>query len=123
MPNTFDWIELNAKNLDKLSAFYRNVFGWEIITRENIQGYEFRIFNTGGKPRVENISRFGIWQNPTKSTNGPLVYIWVENINKMLEIIEENGGKVTEGKNFIGPGYRAIFSDPEGNNLALFEDK
>jgi predicted enzyme related to lactoylglutathione lyase len=123
MPNTFDWIELNAKNLDKLSAFYRNIFGWEIITRENIQGYEFRIFNTRGKPRVENISRFGIWQNPTKSTNGPLVYIWVENINKVLEKIEENGGKVIEVKNFIGPGYRAIFSDPEGNNLALFEDK
>ena len=123
MPNTFDWVELNAKNLDKLSAFYRNVFGWEIINRENIQGYEFRIINTGGIPRVENISRFGIWQNPTKSTNGPLVYIWVENINKVLEKIEENGGKVTEVKNFIGPGYRAIFSDPEGNNFALFEDK
>jgi predicted enzyme related to lactoylglutathione lyase len=123
MPNTFDWVELNAKNLDMLSEFYKNVFGWEIKNIENIQGYEFRIFTTGGKPRVENLSRFGIWQNPTKSTNGLLVYIWVENIDTILGKIIVNGGKVTEGKNFIGPGYRAIISDPEGNIFALFEEK
>jgi len=123
MPNTFDWVELNAMNLDSLSKFYMNVFGWEIKSIENVQGYEFRIFATGGNPRAENISRFGIWQNPNKPNTGVLIYIWVDNIDIIMERIITTGGKVIEERNFIGPGFRAIFSDPEGNVFALFEDK
>lgn len=123
MTNTFDWIELNAVNLENLSKFYMNVFGWEISSTENVQGCEVKIFNTGGNPRIENLSRFGIWQNPNNPNHGALVYIWVENIDNMLKKIIINGGKVTEEKNSIGPGSRAIFSDPEGNQFALFEEK
>lgn len=123
MANTFDWIELNAVDMELLSKFHKNVFGWEMKDVEKVQGYEVRIFHTGGNPRMENISRFGIWEKPKTFSGGVLVNIRVDNIEHTLATIVKNGGRVAEEKNFIGPGYRAVFSDPEGNHFALFEDK
>jgi predicted enzyme related to lactoylglutathione lyase len=123
MANTFDWIELNGRDLILLTDFYVNVFGWKVSNEQTVQGYKFRIFSTNGIPRQKNISRFGIWQNPNKQYKCVLVYIWVDNIDNTISKIKQNGGKILESKNDVGPGYRVVFSDPEGNIFALFEDK
>ena len=50
-------------------------------------------------------------------------YIHVENIDKMLAVIEKNGGKICLPKTEIAPGmgWIAAFQDTEGNLMGLHQ--
>lgn len=58
--NTFDWVEIRTGNIKKAAKFYENLFVWKIIQKETAEESDVWIFDTGGKPRVENLRRGGI---------------------------------------------------------------
>jgi predicted enzyme related to lactoylglutathione lyase len=123
MSNTFDWIEIRTKDIEKTAHFYESLFGWRVLNKETAEGSPVWIFDTGGEPRLENLRRAGIWLRPSDEIRGFVVYVLVDDIEATLKRVVELGGKVATPKAPIGAGYGAYFTDPEGNYLGLYEDK
>lgn len=109
------YIELPSRDVRESSAFYQNVFGWKIRTR----GDGSVAFDDG----VNQVS--GTWKKDRKPYGeiGMLVYIMVDDIEKAMKAVAENGGAIVQpvGKDF--PEITARFSDPTGNILGLYEER
>lgn len=123
MANTFDWVEIKTRDIEKTANFYESLFGWKIIEKETAEGLDVWIFNTGGEPRVHNLQRGGIWLRPESEPLGVVVYIVVDSIEATLKKVTELGGKVIITKTPQGPAYRAYFTDPSGNLFGLWEEE
>lgn len=123
MSNTFDWVEIRTGNIEKTAKFYENLFGWKIIQKETAEESDVWIFDTGSKPRVENLRRGGIWLRPEGEPLGVVVYIVVDDIETTLKKVTELGGKIVTPKIPQGPAFRACFTDLDGNLLGLWEEK
>ena len=101
--------EILAKDPVKVSAFYRDVFGWKI---EKWDGpMEYWMVNTGeeGTP--------GISGGITKRTQSQAVIntVVVENLEAMLKKVVAAGGKKVTGPDQIpGVGLFAYCADVEG---------
>ena len=112
--NGFCHVEIPSKDYDKASAFYKEVFDWEI---QMIPEMDYAMYkapsgvNGGFNKHLEINAKAGV-----------LLYIEVENIDTTLKKIIENGGKSVQGKTEIAPemGFFALFADSEGNNLGLW---
>ncbi len=123
MANTFDWVEIRTRDIEKTADFYKNLFGWEVIRKETSEGSDYWIFDTGGKPRIQNLERGGICLIPDNENPGVLVYIAVEDIETVLKKVTESGGKVTVPRMPHGSAFKAYFTDPDGNSFGLWEEK
>lgn len=122
MANTFDWIEIRTTDIEKTTNFYGNLFGWKIIQKETAEGFDYWIFDTGDKPRIQNIQRGGLWLRPDNKKLGVVVYIVVENIETILKKVTELGGKVIIPKTLQGSAFKAYITDPENNIFGLWEE-
>lgn len=128
LDRTIIHFEIPANNPEKLSEFYRNLFGWKI---EKVSMGEMNDYWT-----IE--TRAGTAQNMEKSmntagTNGgmmkkmdanqrPVNYVLVESIDDFSKKIQDLGGKIIIPKTPIpNMGAFAIGLDPEGNQVGLFE--
>jgi predicted enzyme related to lactoylglutathione lyase len=123
MANTFDWVEIRARDIETATNFYKSVFDWKMDHHETVQGSDYWIFDTGNQPRTENIRRGGIWLRPAGEGLGVVVYIVVENIEAVLEKVIAYGGKAIAPKVAEGAAFRAYFEDPDGNLFGLWEEK
>ena len=113
-------IEIPAQSPAKLSAFYKELFGWEL---QSVPGMPYVTFKTspmqfgdpglgGGFPPID-----GQLYKPGDVT----VYIGSGDIEADLKQIERLGGKTVLPKTEIpSTGWYALFTDPDGNRLALF---
>ena len=123
MANTFDWVEIKTKNIEEAANFYERLFGWKIVEKETAEGSDVWIFDTGGEPRVQNIRCGGMWSRHEGEPLGVVVYIVVDDIDSILKKVTKLGGKVVTFKTPQGPGFRACFTDPDGNTFGLWEDR
>ncbi len=108
-------LEIAAKNPAELDKFYANVFGWK--TEVDSQ-FDYHQFSAEGGPGGGFVQTDGKTYNP-----GDIVpYHGVDNIDTMLDKIQSKGGKVLMQKTEIpGMGWYALFADPAGNRLGLYE--
>ena len=108
------YVELPANDIDQSAWFYKEVFGWK--TRQRSDGSV--AFDDG----VGQVS--GTWKSGRKPSTvvGMLVYIMVDSVEKTMELVKKNGGKIVQeiGKDF--PEITARFSDPTGNILGLYQE-
>lgn len=112
--NSFCHIEFLAKDLKRAQKFYKSVFGW---TFENF-GRDYLLFN----PPDGIGGAFSLVDSIPEKTQ-VIVYINVNDIEKYLEMIIEQGGSLVEIKTEIpNIGYVAKFLDSEGNLVGLFEE-
>ena len=110
--NNICHVEIPVTDLKKADEFYNKVFGFNINT-EMLPNYglvneeEVSI----GMPVVEKI------EYPNTR-----LYIQVENIEKTLKLVGENGGETVSEKNKISDqiGFGAKFRDCFGNEVGLF---
>ena len=114
MPAPIVHVELSSKDLAESAKFYSDVFGWEA---QAIPEMNYTTFSSGeGSP--------GGGYNPVTENNPAgtvTVYIGSDDINASLAAIEAAGGKTVIPKTEIpGQGWFAFFSDPSGNNVALY---
>ncbi len=123
MANTFDWVEIRTRDTKKSAKFYENLFGWKVIEKENAEGLDVWIFDTGGEPRIQTLRRGGIWLRPEGEPLGVVVYIVVNDIESILKKVAELGGKVVTPKTQQGAAFRAFFTDPDGNLFGLWEER
>lgn len=107
------YIEIPAGDVTVSSAFYKEVFGWNI--RRGDDGSVS--FDDG----VNQVS--GVWVLDKKpATDASLVvHIMVSDMDITLKLIEENNGKVVQASGKDLQEKTASFRDPFGNILGLYQ--
>jgi predicted enzyme related to lactoylglutathione lyase len=108
------YVELAALDINTSANFYKDIFGWQIRTRGN--------GSTAFDDSVGQVS--GSWIVGRKSATEPglLIYIMVDSVEKTLETIIKNGGKLIQPVGMDAPEITARFSDPAGNIIGLYQE-
>jgi len=107
-----NYIELPTVDLIEAKQFYGEVFGWKFVD----YGPDYTSFNDG---RLDG----GFRKEPTVQKGGPLVIMYSINLELIKESVKSAGGTiVTDIFDFPG-GRRFHFTDPSGNELAVWSDK
>ncbi|MEO9886148.1 MAG: VOC family protein [Balneola sp.] len=106
-----NYVELKAKNLEAVKAFYQQVFGWTFTD----YGPSYTSFSNSG---VEG----GFEKTDQKIVNGALIVLHHENLELIQEQVEKAGGIITVPIFSFPGGRRFQFSDPSGNELAIWTE-
>ncbi|EKE75136.1 VOC family protein [Gallaecimonas xiamenensis] len=113
MRNHIDYIEFPAKDLKNIKAFYEKVFQWEFTD----YGPDYCAFDDGkmkgGFERKDNFIPAG----------RPLVVIYHPELERKLQQVEAEGGRIVAPIFSFPGGRRFHFADPDGNLLAVWSDK
>lgn len=114
MPHDFIHVEIPSANLQRAASFYHEVFGWKM---NYVEEADYMLFETGG-----NIN--GAFYHSPQHTGkqGVVVYIAVEDIARTLELLQQRGGATVVARTPVDEmGSFALFSDPDGNVLGIWE--
>lgn len=107
------YVELPAVDINNSVTFYKEVFNWNIRT------------NSEGKKSFDDIVNevSGTWVLGRKpsTADGLLIYIMVDNIETTIKLIIEKGCKIVQQRGTGSPEIFALFSDPAGNILGLYQ--
>ncbi len=108
------YLEIPAAHSPQSAEFYERVFGWK--TRKRSEGH--LAFDDG----VGEVS--GSWVLGRKPTTevGLLIYIMVDNVERTIEKVKANGGRIVQPIGEDAPEITARFADPFGNILGLYQE-
>ena len=97
----------------KAKSFYSSAFGWT-----------FNDYGPGyAGIQKENGEIGGLRLDKKVSAGGPLVILYSDNLDKSVQDVTEAGGKIS-AKPYAFPGGRRFqFTDPSGNELAVWSEK
>ena len=109
------YMEIPADDIQRSAAFYKEVFHWHI--RNDNDG------NASFDDAVGEVS--GTWVTDRKPATEPglMVSIMVDSVADTLDAIVINGGKIIQAPD---PGMHevfALFADPAGNMMCLYQSK
>src|SRR5205807_1337460 len=106
-----DYIEFGATDLSRTKEFYEKAFGW----RFQDYGPDYASFQDG------RLSGGFTTDAPVRPAN-PLVVIYAVQLEAIEAKIKQAGGKIV-GKRYSFPGGRGFhFTDPGGNEPAVWRD-
>ncbi|MBC7310649.1 MAG: VOC family protein [Actinomycetales bacterium] len=107
-------IDIPVSDLEQAKAFYSQVFGWQISAPPGFEDYPMwhapnKISGGGLAPRSEGFTQ-------------PRSYVEVDSIDETLAKVTQIGGRVLMEKSPISDtSWWAIFADPDGNEVGLYE--
>lgn len=110
-----DYLELPASDFDAVQRFYESVFGW---TFENY-GPEYRAFNDG---RLDG----GFYKSEARSDTGTgaaLIIFYANDLDAIEASVSAAGGMIVKPVFDFPGGRRFQFTDPHGNELAVWSDR
>ena len=107
-----DYIELAATDVAASKAFYAAVFGWAFTD----YGDDYSSFEDG---RLAG----GLTQAPEVMRGGPLVVIYAVDLEAIEKAIRGQGGAIVKPIFSFPGGRRFHFTDPAGNELAVWSDR
>lgn len=120
--NAISWFEIPATDLNRAQKFYESIFQMQMIPLE-MPNFKMRMF-----PMKDPMAGIGgalvhaqDFYKPSV-TDGVLIYLnGNPDVQIVLDRVEGAGGKILVPKTEISPeyGYMAVFSDTEGNRVAL----
>ena len=110
--NHINYIELRAKDLEKIKDFYTKAFGWRFTD----YGPTYTAFSNSG---LEG----GFEKTEAEIVNGALVVLYHKNLDLVKNKIIESGGRISKDIFSFPGGRRFHFVDPAGNELAVWSDK
>ena len=111
-PGVFVHIEFASTDPRRTRKFLEDVFGW---TFQSMPGMEYHVYATPLGPG-------GAVMEPEERPAGILNYVLSDDLDADLRKIEAAGGKILGPKREIpGVGWWALFEEPTGIALALFE--
>ena len=102
-----NYVELPAREVPKLKAFYAKAFGWTFTD----YGPEYAATTTGDVD-------VGLNGTASDATTHLLPVIQVENLEETLAQVTANGGAITRPIFSFPGGRRFHFRDPNGHELA-----
>ncbi len=108
-------VDISANNQEEAGKFYERLFGWKI---QPIPQMDYSTFATGEGPGG------GFSQVGDQTRAGQvLVSVSTDDIDASLAKAESLGGKTVMPKTEIPTvGWFGIFTDPTGNQIALFTE-
>ncbi len=117
--------EIGADEPEKLADFYSKTFGWEIREwKQPDVKEENRYWMIKAGPKEEIGADGGMYKRKEPisagSPNAFVCNIAVEDIEKSVEMIKENGGKAEEIMDIPKVGKSASAEDPQGNKFGVF---
>ncbi len=116
-PGKPTWIDLASPDLDASKQFYNRIFGWEAQEVGGPEMGNYTFFTLGGKLVGGGASIMMDGQHPAWTT-----YIAVADADATAAKIKKAGGEVVAGPMDIpGSGRMAIFRDPSGAYIALWQ--
>jgi predicted enzyme related to lactoylglutathione lyase len=116
--NPVNWFEIPATDIDRAAAFYSAVFSVDLKKVE--MGNSIMAWLPANESATGAAGTLIQEPSYTPSHNGTVVYFSVEDIDKILSLVESHGGKTLVQKTVIGEhGVIAMFEDSEGNRIGL----
>ncbi len=109
------YVEIPAADIARSSEFYRAVFGWNIRRRGDGQ----KAFDDG----VGEVSGSWVLQRPPATKPGILMYVMVDDIQRTINAVLENGGTIVQPVGGDAPEITARFADPAGNIIGLYQER
>jgi predicted enzyme related to lactoylglutathione lyase len=109
--------EIPADDVEALSKFYKEVFGWK-FTKTPMGDFDYWVIATG--PEGKSVG--GGMYKKTGPKDPLRNFIAVSEIDSAISKFKSAGGKEMMGKQEVpGIGFTFIGTDPEGNAIGLFE--
>lgn len=108
------YLELPATDVQRSSAFYAAVFGWNMRRRGN--GAVAFDDATGQVSGAFVVSR------PASPQVGLLVYIMVDSAAAAVSAVTAHGGEIVQPIGADAPEITARFRDPGGNILGIYQE-
>ena len=109
--HAIDYIELTVTDMDAAKAFYTSAFGWSLADYgpeyAGIQGEGSEL----GGLRLDSASA------------APLAILYSEDLEATFEAVGSAGGTIGKPIEPFPGGRRFHFSDPAGNELAVWSDR
>ena len=103
--------EIVADDAERISKFYEKVFDWKVQKWDGPMDYWFLMTGDEKEPGIDGA--FGMRQSSDDMT---INTIDVDDVDKYVKLVEENGGEIIRSKQVIpGVGYLVYFKDTEGN--------
>lgn len=107
-----DYIELGATNVASVKKFYADAFGWKFTD----YGPDYTSFMDG---RLAG----GFTKVPAVQRGGPLIVIFALDLSDAEKRVRAAGGTITKPIFSFPGGRRFHFTDPSGNELAVWSDR
>jgi predicted enzyme related to lactoylglutathione lyase len=107
-----DYLEMPAADLAATKAFYAAAFGWKFID----YGPDYAAFVDAGLDG-------GFHADRAEAVAKPLPVLFAHDLEAMLAKVEAAGGTVTRTIFSFPGGRRFHFTDPGGNELAVWTDQ
>jgi len=113
--NKIDYLELPARDIGKAKEFFTRLFGWKF---EDF-GPDYCSFNDG-----RMMGGFFRSELSSSTSDGScLIVFFNEDLEKAAAKVLECGGTVTKDIFSFPGGKRLHFTDPNGNEYAIWSDK
>lgn len=110
--NHINYVEFKAKDLETVKQFYQQCFGWKF---------------TDYGPTYVSFSESGLYGGFERSdqqlVNGALIVLYHQELEAVQNKIIAAGGKIVKDIFSFPGGHRFHFTDPAGNELAVWSDK
>lgn len=107
-----DYIEFVSTDIPATKKFYSETFGWKFTD----YGPEYTAFNDG---RLDG----GFRAAREVSQGGALVVLYATDLEGIEARVRENGGTIVRDIFEFPGGRRFHFTDPSGNELAIWSDQ
>lgn len=109
-----NYVEFPATDIEATKAFFNQVFGWEFVD----YGPEYTAFSDEGLDG----GFFKSTLSATTKNGSALIVIYSNNLQQTLTKIKSAGGAILKPIFTFPGGHRFHFSDPSGNEFAVWSD-
>ncbi len=110
--NHINYIEFKARDLEAIKMFYSECFGWSFTD----YGPDYVSFEESGVAG-------GFEKSDDPAVNGVLVILYHDDLELVFENVSNAGGTIVKPIFSFPGGRRFHFTDPAGNELAIWSDK
>ncbi|MXW02094.1 MAG: VOC family protein [Holophagales bacterium] len=108
--HTIDYIEFSVHDLKVAKRFYADAFGWEFNDyATNYAGIKGDSGEVGGLAQTDEVKH-----------GGPLVVLYSDDLEASVEAVHMAGGHIVQEIFEFPGGRRFHFTDPSGNELAVW---
>jgi predicted enzyme related to lactoylglutathione lyase len=112
--HAINYIEFAVTDLEAAKAFYATAFGWSF----NDYGADYAGIKGDGGGEVG-----GLRPDTEVRPGGPLVILYSNDLEGSVEAVTAAGGSIEKPIYSFPGGRRFHFTDPAGNELAVWSDR
>lgn len=117
------WFEMPADDVTRASEFYSKVFSWATPPMGDNAAFALTVAaDKNGNPTELGGINGGFHKRQGVSDAGPVINIYVDDIDAKLKAVEAAGGQIIQPRTEIAEYglSMALFSDTEGNIMGVY---